>query len=41
VITEEGDQLWHSAGASLQQDFVEVARASTEWTGVVHLYRRK
>ena len=40
VITEEGDQLWHTHAAFLQKNFVEVGSAKTESTGRVHLYRR-
>jgi hypothetical protein len=40
VITEEGDQLWHAQGKWLEKNWVEVARAKTEATGTVHLYRR-
>src|SRR5205085_6279503 len=40
VITEEGDQLWHAQGKNLQRDWIEVAHASTQSTGIVHLYRR-
>lgn len=40
VITEEGDQLWHAQAKFLQARFIEVARAKTESTGTVHLYRR-
>ena len=40
VITEEGDQLWHTHAAFLQKNFVEVASAKAESTGRVHLYRR-
>jgi hypothetical protein len=40
VITEEGDQLWQGRGKFLEANFVEVARAKTNSTGIVHLYRR-
>jgi hypothetical protein len=40
VVTEEGDQLWHARGEFLEKEFVEVARAKTPSTGIVHLYRR-
>ncbi len=41
VITEEGDQLWHAQGRTLEREFDEVARAKTPTTGTVHLYRRR
>jgi hypothetical protein len=41
VITEEGDQLWHTHATFLQMNFVEVASAKSESTGRVHLYRRR
>jgi hypothetical protein len=40
AITEEGDQLWHAEGAWLQENWIEVARARTQATALVHLYRR-
>jgi hypothetical protein len=40
IITEEGDLLWHTHAALLQNNFVEVATAKGESTGRVHLYRR-
>jgi len=41
VITEEGDQLWHTHATFLQNNFVEVASVKAESTGRVHLYRRR
>lgn len=40
VITEEGDQLWHAKGKWLQNNWLEVASAKGQVTGIVHLYRR-
>jgi len=40
VITEEGDQLWHAQGRSLQKNWIEVASAKSNSTGRVHLFRR-
>jgi hypothetical protein len=41
VITEEGDQLWNAHGATLKQEFDDVAQARTPTTGIVHLFRRR
>ena len=40
AITEEGDQLWHGQGKWLEKNWIEVARAQGQVTGMVHLYRR-
>lgn len=40
VIVEEGEQLWHAKGKFFERELLEVARAKSPASGVVHLFRR-